>query len=83
MLKNAIIVFIVGLVEQLLYTMYIIAVGKYLTIISSILMFSYMVLYLLIINKVVKEKDGIILLLTYASACGIGNLLAMGLHLIK
>ena len=83
MIKNIIIVFIVGLIEQLLYTLYIISVGKYLIVASSILMFSYMILYLLIISKVVKEKDGIILLITYALACGIGNFIAMGLHLIK
>jgi len=83
MIKQMGLIFIIGLIEQLLYTLYIISVGKFLIIISSILMFSYMVLYLLIISKVVKEKNGIILLLTYALACGLGNWIAMSLNLIK
>jgi uncharacterized protein YebE (UPF0316 family) len=83
MFKKIIILFIIGLLEQLLYTLYIIAIGKYLIFISSILMFSYMVLYLLIISKVVKEKEGLILLLDYALACGVGNYMAMSMHLIK
>ena len=78
-----ILVFIVGFIEQLLYTLYIISVGKNLIAISSILMFSYMILYLTIISKIVKEKEGVILLVTYALSCGIGNWIAMILHLIK
>lgn len=82
--KKTLIIFFVGLLEQFGYTFYLLAVNKYLILVSSILMFSYMAVYLSIINKIAKdEKDSIKLLLIYAGACGIGNYIAMSLRIIK
>jgi len=84
MIKKIAIIFFAGLIEQFGYTLYLLAVNRYMIIASSILMFSYMTIYLLIINKIAKdEKDSIKLLLFYALSSGIGNWIAMSMHLIK
>ena len=82
--KKALMIFGAGLIEQTLYTLYLLAVGRYMIEASSILMFSYMIIYLLIINYAIKdEKNSLSLLLIYALSSGIGNYLAMSLHIIK
>jgi len=76
MLK-VLIVFLVGLIEQVLYTMYLISVDKRQTNLSSILMFTYMCLYLFVIAFALKDAQAVILLIAYAASCGIGNYLVM------
>jgi hypothetical protein len=77
-------IFGAGLVEQMLYTLYLLAVGRYMIIPSTLLMFTYMVIYLLIINYAIKdEKNTIPLLIVYALSSGVGNYLAMSLKIIK
>ena len=66
-------IFIAGLIETFLYTGYIIAVQKRQRIISSILMFVYMSIYLTIVSYIIKDMNTTILLLVYAFSCGIGN----------
>jgi hypothetical protein len=88
MKKNNILSYIslfgLGLIEQFGYTLYLIAVNKYMILMSSILMFSYMAIYLGIINKIAKDsKDSLRLLLIYALACGVGNYLAMSMRILK
>jgi hypothetical protein len=78
-----ILVFFIGLLEQTMYTLYLISVNHYLIGLSTILMFSYMVLYLGLISKIAKDKDSIKLILIYAGACGLGNWIAMTLKIIK
>jgi len=68
-----IIVFILGIVETYLYTWYLIAVDKRQPVLSSFLMFIYMVFYLAIIAWAIKDTNTILMLLTYASAAGVGN----------
>jgi len=70
-------IFIIGLLEQCLYTAYLISVTKRQAILSSILMLVYMSLYLFIVAYALKDSNAIILLITYAFACGIGNLITM------
>jgi len=83
-MKKLILIFFIGLGEQTLYTFYLLSLTRYLIGLSSILMFSYMIIYLGIINKIAKDKsDSVKMLLVYAGSCGIGNWLAMMLHLIK
>jgi hypothetical protein len=83
-IQKYLIVFGAGLLEQFGYTLYLIAVGKYLIVVSSILMLLYFFVYLLIVNYIIKEKDNCIgLLLTYAIAAAIGNYIAMIMNLIK
>ena len=78
------ILFVVGFLEQGLYTLYLLTVNKYMTIASSLLMFSYMFIYLLIIDKIAKDKkDSIKLIITYSLACCLGNYVAMSLNLVK
>ena len=82
-MNKTLLIFLLGFGEQLLYTFYLLAVGKYLIAASSILMFSYMIIYLWIINKIATNKDSIKLILVYAASCGFGNFIAMQLNLIK
>lgn len=70
-------VFIVGFIEQLLYTAYLLSVNKKQVNASSILMFSYMVIYLFIITYAIKDANTIPLLIAYALACGSGNWVIM------
>ena len=76
MLKIAL-VFGVGLIEQCLYTAYIISVTKRQKYLSSLLMLVYMSLYLFIVAFALKDSETIPLLISYALACGCGNLLTM------
>jgi len=71
------IVFILGLIEQILYTAYLISVDKRQVYKSSFLMLIYMSLYLIIVAWAIKDANTIILLTTYALACGLGNLVTM------
>ena len=66
-------IFILGIIETYLYTWYLISVDKRQTIISSFLMFIYMAFYLGIIAWAIKDSNTIVMLLTYAISCGIGN----------
>jgi uncharacterized protein YebE (UPF0316 family) len=71
------IVFIIGLIEQVLYTAYLLAVDKRKTILSSILMLIYMILYLGIVAYALKDNNTVTLLIAYALACGCGNYITM------
>ena len=82
--QKAGIIFGAGLIEQLGYTLYLLAINRYMILTSSILMFAYMVVYLLIINYAIKEgKNSLPLLIVYAVSSGIGNWVAMALKIIK
>jgi multidrug transporter EmrE-like cation transporter len=72
-----ILVFLIGFIEQLLYTAYLLSVNKKQVNTSSILMISYMVIYLFIITYAIKDANTIPLLIAYAIACGMGNYLVM------
>lgn len=76
MLK-VLLVFTVGLIEQLLYTKYLIAVDKRQTIMSTIYMIVYMSLYLFIVAFALKDANTIPLLVAYALACGLGNFMIL------
>ena len=83
LLKQTLIIFIMGIIESFGYTLYLIAVNKYMILVSSILMFLYMIVYLWIVKQTSSEKNSLLLLAAYAAACGLGNALAMMMHLIK
>jgi len=76
-------IFLVGLIEQFLYTLYLLSVTHYLILISSFLMFLFMILYLWLIDKIAKDKDSLKMIIIYALACSIGNYIAMILKIIK
>lgn len=67
------IVFILGLLEQIEYTFYLLAVDKRQVIASSIIMFVYFSFYLFIIMFALNDVHTIGLLLTYALSAVIGN----------
>lgn len=66
------IIFFVGLAEQILYTSYLISVDKRQLYISTFLMFIYMCLYLGIVAYSVAQQNWL-MLAVYALSCGIGN----------
>jgi hypothetical protein len=83
-MNKLLMIFSLGLVEQFGYTLYIISVTKYLILMSSVILVSYMFVYLFLIDRIAKDKnDSLKLAFAYALACGIGNFIAMALKLIK
>jgi uncharacterized protein YebE (UPF0316 family) len=66
-------VFVLGIIETYLYTWYLILVEKRNINASSLVMFIYMLFYLGIIAWAIKDSNTIIMLITYAGSCGIGN----------
>lgn len=72
-MNKIILVFTVGLLEQILYTSYLISLTKRQLYLSSLLMFVYMLLYLFLIAWAIKDDNTTTLLLTYAMACCVGN----------
>jgi uncharacterized protein YebE (UPF0316 family) len=82
-IRKGIIIFVCGLIEQAGYTLYLLALNKYLIMLSSLLMFGYFLIYLLIMKFCFDDKNSIIMLIIYAIATALGNWGAMSLHLIK
>lgn len=74
-MNKYLIIFLVGILETFLYTGYLISVELRQKIISSMLMFVYMSIYLSIIAFAIKDVDSIFMILVYAFSCGIGNFL--------
>ena len=72
-----ILVFLVGFIEQLLYTAYILSVTKKKVITSSLLMFTYMLMYLFLIAYALKDSETTSILISYALSCGAGNYCVM------
>jgi uncharacterized protein YebE (UPF0316 family) len=68
-------VFVAGTIETFIYTAWAISATKKEALKSSILMFIYMGLYLGIISFALKDTDTIVLIITYASSCALGNFL--------
>lgn len=82
-INQYLIIFGAGMIEQFGYTLYILAVGKYMKGVSSFLMFSYFLVYLLLMKYVVKENSTFLSMVVYAAAAGVSNYIAMALNLIK
>jgi uncharacterized protein YebE (UPF0316 family) len=68
-----IIIFIAGVVETYLFTGWSIAANKAKAILSSILMLTYMITYLLILDTAFKDKNSVLMILDYAISCAVGN----------
>ncbi len=68
-------IFIFGLFETFLYTMWCLSANRKEIVRSSVLMFVYMLIYLLILAYAIKDTEAIVLIVTYALSCGIGNYL--------
>lgn len=70
-----ILVFIFGLIETFLYTMWCLSANRKELYKSTFLMTIYMAIYLGIIAYAIKDTETIALILSYALACGAGNYL--------
>lgn len=68
-------IFIFGTIETYIYTGWNLSANKQQKYLSSLLMFIYMMMYLLILDIAFKDKNSIIMILDYASACALGNFL--------
>jgi hypothetical protein len=72
MIIKLLIIFVIGLLEQILYTSYLISVDKRQLYLSTIYMFVYMILYLAIVAYSVAQQNWF-MLGTYALSCAVGN----------
>ena len=77
------IVFVIGALENFLYTWYLLEVGRKRPIKSSILDFVYMLIYLELVAWAIKDSDTLGILVVYAVSCGIGNYLQIKWELYK
>lgn len=83
MLTKLLLVFSIGVLENFLYTWYLLEVGRKKVIKSSILDILYMLIYLGIVSWAIKDTNTLPLLCTYALSCGAGNYLQMKWDLAK
>jgi multidrug transporter EmrE-like cation transporter len=77
MINKIILIFIAGLLESLLYTMYLISIDNRKVLLSTILMFIYMSIYLIIISFAIKDLNSLSLLLAYSLSSALGNYIIM------
>ena len=75
--KKYILVFLLGIIETALYTGYILAVGQRDVLTSSLLMTTYMIIYLGIISWAIKDVNSFLMIITYAISCGVGTALRL------
>lgn len=68
-----IIIFFAGMIETYLFTGWSLSANKGKKYISSILMFTYMMLYLKIIDIALKDANTTLMIFSYALSCGFGN----------
>ena len=73
MFLKVLIIFIAGVIETFLFTGWNLAVNKKQIYLSTILMLSYMLTYLLILDAAFKDQNSIIMIVSYTVACGVGN----------
>lgn len=72
-----ILVFIIGGIETWLFTKWNLRANKAKALNSSIMMVSYMGIYLVILDTIFKDANSKLLILFYVLACGVGNFLAV------
>jgi hypothetical protein len=83
-MNKYVIVFLAGLAEQLLFTLYLLSVSRYMIEISTILMFVYFFTYLLLMKYCFNDdKNSFWMLFTYAISASVGNYIALILGIIK
>lgn len=66
-------IFIFGIIETFLFTWWNLSANKKQVYVSSILMFIYMTMYLMIIDTAFKDINSKIMIICYAIGCGLGN----------
>jgi len=73
MWTKLIIIFIVGTLETWLYTGWALSATQKKVWISSILMFTYMMIYLKIIDWALKDANTTLMIFSYSLSCALGN----------
>jgi uncharacterized protein YebE (UPF0316 family) len=72
-----IIVFLIGVVETIVYTAYLLSVNKKQAILSSIWLITQMFVYLTLVAWAIKGTETIPIILCYSLSTGIGNYLTI------
>jgi uncharacterized protein YebE (UPF0316 family) len=75
MINKLLLIFIFGTIETYLYTGWNLTANQRKKWVSSILMFIYMTIYLLILDAAFKDNNSKLMILDYALACALGNFL--------
>jgi len=70
-----ILIFIFGTLETYLYTGWNLSANKKQVYLSTILMFIYMMIYLIILDAAFKDNNSILMIGDYSLACALGNFL--------
>jgi hypothetical protein len=73
MINKLLLIFIFGTIETYLYTGWNLTANQKKVWVSSVLMFIYMIIYLLILDAAFKDSNSTIMIFDYASACALGN----------
>ena len=73
MIIKLIIIFLAGTIETWLFTGWSLKANEHKAFTSSILMVSYMIAYLKIIDIALKDANTLLMIITYALSCGVGN----------
>jgi uncharacterized protein YebE (UPF0316 family) len=66
-------IFIFGVIETYIYTGWALTATQKKKWVSSILMFLYMTIYLFILDSAFKDTNSKLMIITYATSCGVGN----------
>lgn len=74
-MNKFILIFIAGLLETYLFTGWNLSANKGKVMVSSFLMFAYMLIYLNIIDMAFKDTNTFWMIGIYALSCGVGNYL--------
>ena len=77
MFIKAVIIFLAGFLETLIYTAYLISIERRRIMLSTILMGFYMMAYLLIVAYAIKDTNSILLLVIYSLSCALGNFIVL------
>jgi len=70
-----VIIFIAGTIETYLYTGWALSATQKKVWVSSILMFTYMMIYLKIVDWALKDANTTLMIFSYALSCALGNFL--------
>lgn len=73
MISKLLFIFVFGTIETYLYTGWALTANQKKKWVSSILMFSYMVIYLIILDAAFKDSNSYLMIIDYSLACALGN----------
>lgn len=68
-------IFIAGIIETWLFTAWNLSANRLKPTFSSLMMMSYMIIYLKILDIAFKDINSTLMIISYVLACGLGNYL--------